>query len=249
MSRTLIVGDVHGCLAELDALLEALEPRADDRFVFVGDLVDRGPDSLGAVRRVRELLARYPGSACVAGNHEVKALRRHDKGQPGRPWAEDASDADWAFLDGLPVVWRDAARGLVVVHGGFYPAFFEVEGALGDDLPADWRTSSRKRAKRLARFVYVRQVKPDGNMLSLDACRPEDDHWSDRYDGREGFAFYGHDPQLDPPTPRVSAHALGLDTGCCFGGRLTAAVVEDDPRACAFVSVPAFGQYAEPLRR
>lgn len=248
MSRTLIVGDVHGCLAELDALLAALAPRADDRFVFAGDLVDRGPDSLGVVRRVRELVARYPGSACVAGNHEVKALRRRDRGQPGQPWAADASDADWAFLDGLPLIWRDAAREVVVVHGGFYPAFFEAEGPVGD-VPADWRTSKAKRAKRLARFVYVRQVKPNGAMLSLDVARPEDDHWADRYDGREGFAFYGHDPQLDPPTPRTSEHALGLDTGCCFGGRLTAAVLEGDPRACELVSVPAYGHYAEPLRR
>ncbi|MCA9656860.1 MAG: metallophosphoesterase [Myxococcales bacterium] len=61
VSRTLIVGDVHGCLAELDALLVELEPRAGDRFVFVGDIVDRGPDSVGVVRRVRELCARYPG--------------------------------------------------------------------------------------------------------------------------------------------------------------------------------------------
>ncbi|MCA8924417.1 MAG: metallophosphoesterase [Planctomycetes bacterium] len=247
MSRTLIVGDVHGCLAELDALLVELEPRAGDRFVFVGDLVDRGPDSVGVVRRVRELCARYPGSACVAGNHEAKALRGHDRGVPGRPWTVDASDEDWAFLDALPLVWRDPALGAVVVHGGFYPAFFEVEGPVGD-VPADWRRSKTKRAQRLQRFLYVRQVKANGNMLSLDQCAPEHDHWTDRYDGREGFAFFGHDPQLEPAEPLVTPHALGLDTGCCFGGRLTAAVVKGDARRYALVSVPAYGKYAEPLR-
>ena len=246
MTRTCFVGDVHGCLAELDALLAELEPRAGDRFVFVGDLVDRGPDSVGVVRRVRELVERYPGSASVAGNHEVKALRRRDRGVTGQPWAEQASDEDWAFLDSLPLVWRDPALGAVVVHGGFYPAYFDAEGDVGE-VARDWRTARDKRSKRQQRFVYVRQVNVEGQMLSLDRCGPEHDHWTDRYDGREGFALFGHDPQLEPPEPLVAEHALGLDTGCCFGGRLTAAVVEGDARRYATVSVPAFGQYAVPL--
>ena len=79
--RTIFIGDVHGCLTELDALLACLEPREGDRLCFTGDLVDRGPDSLGVVRRVRALLAQFPGSACIIGNHEEKTLRYHDKGE------------------------------------------------------------------------------------------------------------------------------------------------------------------------
>ncbi|HEX8909086.1 MAG TPA: metallophosphoesterase, partial [Anaeromyxobacteraceae bacterium] len=57
--RTIVVGDVHGCLEELDELLRLVELRPGfDRLVFVGDLLDRGPDSLGVVRRARELRAR-----------------------------------------------------------------------------------------------------------------------------------------------------------------------------------------------
>ncbi len=70
-----------------------------------------------------------------------------------------------------------------------------------------------------------------------------------RNDGREGFAFFGHDPQLAPPEPLRAPRALGIDTGCCFGGRLTAAIVPagTPPAAATIVSVPARARYAEPL--
>src|SRR5512138_2797540 len=69
--RTIVVGDVHGCLEELDDLLvTAGYTPGKDRLVFLGDLLDRGPDPVGVVRRVREL-----GAECVLGNHEEKHLR------------------------------------------------------------------------------------------------------------------------------------------------------------------------------
>lgn len=248
----MFVGDVHGCLEELDELLGALELRPGDRLFFVGDLVDRGPDSLGVVRRARELLAAHPGSAVVCGNHEEKALRYHDRGRPIEPplepWTEAATDDVWAFLDGLPLVVPVPEVGAVLVHGGFWPAFFRKEGAIGAVGPG-WRRDEGKRAERLRRFLRVRRVDAAGEMLALDRATPDDPHWSERYDGREGHAFFGHDPQLAPPEPLRAPHATGLDTGCCFGGRLTAAVVEAGtaPRAATFVSVPARRRYAEPL--
>lgn len=249
MSRLICIGDVHGCLAELDALLELLELRPGDRVAFVGDLVDRGPDTLGVLRRARELLARYPGSAVVAGNHEEKALRDHDRERPGEhPWIADASDEDWAFLDGLPLLWRDPELGVVVVHGGFYPAFFEIYGEIGELTP-EWRRKKDKRSKRMTRFLRVRTVSETGHMVSLSDARPEQSHWSALYDGREGFCYFGHDPQLEPPVVLRAPHAMGLDTGCCFGGTLTAAVVTTDPAQPELVSVPAYAQYAQPLKR
>ena len=74
-SRTIVVGDVHGCLEELDELLSRLEVGPSDRLVLAGDLMDRGPDPVGVVRRARER-----GALAVLGNHDEKHLRfaRHE---------------------------------------------------------------------------------------------------------------------------------------------------------------------------
>jgi predicted phosphodiesterase len=65
MGRTIIVGDVHGCRRELELLLERIDFRAGDRLVFVGDLIARGPDTLGVLD-----VARTTGAIVVRGNHE-----------------------------------------------------------------------------------------------------------------------------------------------------------------------------------
>jgi hypothetical protein len=247
--RTMFIGDVHGCLAELDALLLVLAPREGDRFCFLGDLVDRGPDSVGVVRRVRELLARYSGSVCISGNHEEKTLRYREKGRALRAWAAGASDEDWAFLASLPLVHRVEDLGVVMVHGGFFPRFFEHHGALGE-VPGTWRTDRGKRGDRLRRFLRIRSVDEAGDMVTAGEESPNTEHWSTRYDGREGYCFFGHDPQLYPAKPLRTPHAMGLDTGCCFGGALTAAVIAkgNAPREAEVVSVPGT-KYAEPRER
>ena len=70
MTRTLAIGDIHGCLSALDALLEVVRPTAHDHLVFLGDYVDRGPDSRGVLDRVIAL-HRTGQVTCLRGNHEV----------------------------------------------------------------------------------------------------------------------------------------------------------------------------------
>lgn len=246
--RTIIVGDIHGCLEELDALFQTVELRARDRVFFLGDLVDRGPDSVGVVRRVAEVVRRQPGSLCIMGNHEEKALRFRDRGRPLPEWCTQASEADWAFLDVLPPIHWVKDLGLVLVHGGLYPRLLEKHSPLVDP-GRSWRSSRSQYADRLRRILRVRHINTLGEMVPLDDVKPaEHPHWTSWYTGQEGFCFFGHDPQLDPPHPLKTLHATGLDTGCCFGGRLTAAVLEPRqvPSAAVFVSVQAKARYAEP---
>lgn len=84
-------------------------------------------------------------------------------------------------------------------------------------------------------------------MVALGDERAGSVHWTARYDGCEGYCFFGHDPQLDPATPLVAEHAMRLDTGACFGGALTAAIVEpgSHPRDAKIVRVQG-SRYAEP---
>ncbi len=247
--RAIIISDVHGCLAELDLLLARIRLVAGDRLFFLGDLIHRGPDSLGVVRRVRRLLESYPGSACVAGNHELMLLRRHGTPMPA-PLDPVFDAADWRFFTSLPLVARLPELGVIVVHAGFPPALFKRFDALGEVSPTWWQDDG-ERAMLLRACVMVRDVDPRGYPASpLDDWTPHW-HWSLGYRGEEGFCYYGHDPQLFPPVPRIAAHAIGLDTGCVFGGRLTAAILRpgDDPAYPEIESVPAHTRYSDPPER
>jgi diadenosine tetraphosphatase ApaH/serine/threonine PP2A family protein phosphatase len=245
-TRTFFIGDVHGCIDELDALVGLLAPAEGDRFAFVGDLVDRGPSSALVIRRVRALREQFPGSVCVSGNHDEVAVRKRERGRALPEWSLDATSDDWAFLEAMPLYAR--IDGVLVVHGGIYPRFYESEVTVGEP-PRDWRRGGGKPMDRRRRFLRIRQVDSEGNMVGLGDETAECVHWSSRYDGRDGFVVFGHDPQLSPPEPLRAAHAMGIDTGCCFGGRLTALVVESGARASdgSIVSV-AGKRYADPRK-
>jgi serine/threonine protein phosphatase 1 len=85
MARTLAIGDIHGCLTALDTLLGFVQPTADDRLIFLGDYVDRGPDSKGVLDRLIEL-KRSREIVCLRGNHEVMMLRARHGPDEFRLW-------------------------------------------------------------------------------------------------------------------------------------------------------------------
>jgi hypothetical protein len=88
-----------------------------------------------------------------------------------------------------------------------------------------WQRGGGKYVGRARRFQYVRYINPEtGDMLPLGQETEDTPHWSDLYDGSEGLAFYGHVPQMSGQ-PRVSKHAIGLDTAVVAGRNLTAAVL------------------------
>jgi predicted MPP superfamily phosphohydrolase len=72
--RQIIIGDVHGCIDELNELMQLLAPSADDQLIFIGDLIDRGPDSSGVVRQVVQW-SKQMDVKLILGNHEEKFLR------------------------------------------------------------------------------------------------------------------------------------------------------------------------------
>ncbi|MGE3483460.1 MAG: metallophosphoesterase family protein [Nitrospira sp.] len=258
--RTFIIGDVHGMLPELELLVGRLRARPGDRFGFLGDLVDKGPDSLGVVDFVRRLVRCYPGSWVISGNHEESALRLYDKAQKAgswdglkkadkEPWLRslDAERADW--LRSLPLFVR-VSDSILAVHGGLFPAYFDHYHSLPSASPEDWHKGGGKTVDRMRRFLRIRHVyKPgalssqgkdvSGQMVELGNEGPSTQRWADWYDGREGFVFFGHDPSRSGE-PIKYRHAIGMDTGAVFGGRLTGAILEDgaDPSAVRFVSVP-----------
>jgi hypothetical protein len=259
--RHIFIGDVHGCLAELEDLLAKVGPVKGDKLIFVGDLVDRGPNSLGVIRRVKGLLSAYPGSTCVAGNHEDKVIRQRikwrktdEKVDKAEPWVWDMTDADEAFLINMPLVASFPDADVVAVHGGFFPAWTRQYGMPGLDAAAksDWRATGGKMLKRGRRLMFTRNVNSKGQMVSLYDIDPAiHPFWTDTYFGKFGFVVYGHSPTAAPFEPRLTELTAGIDTGAVFGGRLTAMIVDEwddaDPDKKTFVSVAARKRYAQPF--
>lgn len=241
--RTIAIGDVHGCIDELRELVALVDYRAGvDRLVFVGDLIDRGPAPADVVRFVRGL-ASSGNVLAILGNHEEKMLRwfrrvdeerstgTKNKMSPPEPdrlaqW-ESLSAEDRAWLADLPIVIEPLA-GWLAVHGGF-------------DGP--YRPDAKKKEK-LLRCRWVDAV--TGNMRSLtkDFGAPEGSvFWAERWLGPQ-HVVYGHAVH-SKEAPRVDrkegVECWGIDTGCCFGGRLTAMVLETR----AVVQVSARAKYAD----
>jgi serine/threonine protein phosphatase 1 len=266
--RTIFIGDVHGCIEELASLICSLRLEKNDRVIFVGDLVDKGPESLQVLRYVECLIGQFPGSACVAGNHEEKALRQSKKDEAGRltlvangkaePWTLDATPADWAFIESMPLMWWDATLNVRVVHGGVFPSMLQKQPYTFDrivEVGKNWHKGGGKimdRARRMLRTRYVGGIGSNqfGEMLELGKNGPHDPFWAETWKGPE-TVIYGHSPWLTGMI-RVDQFALGIDTACVFGGRLTAValseVTTDVMDGIEVISEAAVRQYAEPLK-
>jgi protein phosphatase len=239
-----VIGDVHGCRAELEDLLGRLgyvvsrdsQGRAvdaahpDDRtVVFVGDLVDRGPDSPGVLRLAMGMVAAGHALA-VPGNHENKLVRALSGGnvQVSHGLAETL-----AQLDGEPAEFRkqvevfcrelvshlvlDGGR-LVVAHAGLKEAYHG-------------RASGRVRS-----FALYGETTGETDEFGLPVRYP----WADDYRGA-AMVLYGHTPT---PEPEWVNNTMCLDTGCVFGGRLTALRYPER----RLESVPARQVWYEPVK-
>jgi hypothetical protein len=218
MQRTIVIGDVHGCLEELEALHRALGTTRDDRVVYVGDLVAKGPDSFGVVRFVRE-----SGAASVRGNHEAHLLRfllPDEGGKPLKPLHRETaarmSPEDWAFVEAMPLTLALPELNLLVVHAGLVP------GVALEAQEPQW-------------LMNLRSITPSG----APSKRVDDGvPWASVWSGPQQVVF-GHDARRGLQEERW---ATGLDTGCVYGNRLTALLLPER----RFVSVPARRVWCEP---
>jgi len=240
MNRLIVIGDVHGCLAELNELIEKLCLSQTDTLVFAGDLVHKGPDSCGVVRRVMGLRPCVRNLVVVRGNHEDSAIKHRGRADIGLELSND----EWQFLGGAPLWYRDAGRGVLVVHGGIPKDLHE----LPEDPDSIWALSNSKRKlfDRLCRMRYVDAQ--TGDFVALNARKPDDPFWAHGYDGRLGFVVFGHEPFHTKSDLAEFDHAVGVDLGCVQGNRLAAAVFLD-PNNLTYTSVcvRARDMYVPPL--
>ena len=251
---TVILGDIHGCLDELDTMLTKVNTTCEvDEIIFVGDLLDKGPHSVPVLRYVNDLTEKVKVTI-VEGNHENKNFRFWKKAEAGD--VEKAMEMKGA--EGLACIMESAERklrdwlrgkvvpyvtrpelGFTVVHGGFTPTVAE--------LPEDPSELCGKNKKRVLRSMYIRYISDEGIMIPFGQEQPGHKFWAEVYDGRFGHVYFGHQPWLQEK-PAYFDHATGIDLGCVHGGHLCAAIIHGpslDQRE--FIMIQSGKEYCPPI--
>lgn len=208
--RTIIIGDVHGCIVELRKLLEIAGVGSTDRIISVGDLVRKGPDSAAVIRWAME----KPNLRCVLGNHEERLLTRWLAGEtPGK------GSPDWEMRRQLGDSYNDAMEFI-----RSWPLYLEGDGFLVVHAGLDPRVPSvNLQSPRDLMTIRI----PEGMHLP----------WYEGYT-RDPLVVFGHWARSEP---LIRPHAIGLDTGCVYGGSLTALILPER----RLISVPAEKVYQE----
>ena len=233
-----IVGDIHGCYDELLLLLgklgyqmdgETVTPPEGRKLVFLGDLVDRGPKTPQVLRLAMNMVAA--GTAlCIPGNHDVKLMRalKGKNVQINHGLAESLAQLEAEppefkpqvakFIDGLISHYVLDDGRLVVAHAGMKA---EMAG----------RASGAVRE-----FALYGETTGETDEFGL----PVRYNWAAEYRGN-AMVVYGHTPV---PEPEWLNRTINIDTGCVFGGALTALRYPENE----IISVPALHTYAESAR-
>ena len=207
MSKTFVIGDIHGCSELLEELLEKIKPLAkDDTVIFIGDYIDRGPDSRGVIDTVLQLRSEHSRVITLMGNHEfmlLGAMRGYGQNEflnmggeatlqsYGIP-LESINDLaailpqdHLEFLQDLLPYWED--EDYIYVHAGLQPG------------------------------VHLTQQSPDWTLWAREEFIDLEYNFGKK-------VIYGHTPFKKP---RIDANKIGVDTGAVYGGNLTCLILPD----------------------
>jgi len=232
-----IIGDIHGCYDELVDLLRELghgvdaeawrvEPVDGRNLIFLGDLVDRGPGTPAVLKLVMDAVERGV-ALCVPGNHDVKLLRKlrgrdvqvsHGLAESLAQLSAEAPEFSKRvaeFIDDLVSHYVLDGGKLVVAHAGM-KASMQGRGSGG-----------------VREFALYGETTGESDEFGL----PIRYNWAAEYQG-QAMVVYGHTPVGEP---EWFNHTINIDTGCVFGGRLTALRYPEKE----LISVPARQTYAE----
>jgi polynucleotide kinase-phosphatase len=237
-----IIGDIHGCFDELLQLLEKLgyakgetgniQPPAGRKAIFVGDLVDRGPKIPQVVQFVKQMVDR--GQAlCVPGNHDIKFMR-----------------AIWGKKVQITHGLEDSLRQFKI-YDESYHGFSRIAAEFMDTLVSHYVLDDGNLVVAHAGMKEEMQGRGSGKVREFalfgettgetdDFGLPVRYNWAADYRGR-AMVVYGHTPVAEPEWLN---RTINIDTGCVFGGKLTALRYPE----IELVSVPALQTYYEPAK-
>ena len=209
MNRLIVYGDIHGCYNEFISLRKKINPQPNDIEVCVGDILTKGKHSLQTLDFIMNHNIKS-----VIGNHEEKLLRylKHQKLPKKNPVKLTLDEENIIasltkehikFLESMPLFLKFGA--VLVLHGG-----------LQNRMNLDNLTKRDK--EKILRLRYIDQ---DEHFIAYDQKQEDSIFWADVYNGSQGFVVYGHQ-WFDEV--KKSPFALGIDTGCVYGNKLSAAI-------------------------
>ena len=212
MSKLIIYGDIHGCYDEFISLRNQINPQKNDIEVCAGDIITKGKKS---IKTLDFIIKNNIKSVC--GNHEDKIIRylNHQKSNKENPIIlnndeqniiDNLTEKHIQFLENLPLFLK--FQNIIIVHGGLQNYM-------------NLNNLSKKDKQRILRLRYL-----DENYEFI-AYGKEDEKsifWTDIYDGNQGFIIYGHQWLKEV---NKSKFAIGIDTGCLYGNKLSAIVFPD----------------------
>lgn len=205
MSRTIFIGDIHGCLDELLELWKKLNIKSSDNVYQVGDLINKGPDSHGVIQfciknKIQSIL----------GNHEIRLLDAYKSKKNTNlkdydfETLEKLKSSDWNYIKNLPQYLHLKSKKIVIIHAGFLP-----------NKP--WQ----KQSKSITSKIQVIDKNGDAQKRSKE---PNGIPWEKKWTGPP-LVIYGHTPRLEIER---NPWSIGLDTSCVYGHYLTAYILEED---------------------
>jgi len=236
MTRTIFIGDLHGCHDETVALLKKLDVTPADHVIFLGDYIDRGPDNAKCCDLVRQREQVQGKAGAILGNHEEKHLSYEDclkrKGRlpeqiPPTHLATRAQlkPEHYEWFRSLPLYLRVSEHNAVAVHAGVYPG----------------RPIEAQEARHLLHVQMIQPYdkggKPSHNFKSMWPSRVPDNEdgwkfWTQFWNGPE-FIVFGHSV-LDKPL--ITDKVAGIDGGAVFGRELHALVLDGETKKIVTVN-------------
>ena len=262
---TWAIGDIHGHAAKLEQLLGQINYQPNnDQLCFVGDLINRGPDSLSTLRRVRGLCLRNERNVVVLGNHDIYLLAVHHGAQQVTSGLAEIINApdraellDW--LQSQCLAYHHELSNTLIVHAGVHPTWdlvtiqhwaHELETSLRTcgsaqyyrdlfgDHPNSWQlmqSAIDKQRFAVNVFTRMRYLRPDGSLdLSNKSSSAQDlvAWYKFKSNAWAGMRIvFGHWAALAGDSG--DAQCINIDSGCAWGGALTAYNVSNGKRAVA----------------
>jgi serine/threonine protein phosphatase 1 len=240
-NRLLAIGDIHGHLEALKELLDKVQPTADDKVVFLGDYVDRGPNSQGVLDELLWFHERFPQTVFIRGNHEqmfMDALTWEDitrlrarKGVPESMWQHDYKEleerADYFFMKPIELERSWWMQGGQATSASFDDSLTNVRAAHLTLLNQtklyheEWFAPDEEKPWEGEGFLFVH--------AGVDVEQPPQHQHPLDLMNRRGFpepahnalwtVVHGH--TINPDGPELMPKRINLDTGYHFGGKLT----------------------------
>ncbi len=199
MSYTFAIGDIHGCVGPLKRMLSRVEAYAPEgTIVFLGDYVDRGPDSKGVIDMLMEAAPAGWRWIALKGNHEDMMVGACDGTRDESWWLKNGGiETRMSFGGDIPSDCLDWARALPLYYQDEHRIF--VHGGVREG-------------------VYFEEQSPDDFMWTRFAPGYSSEYWGKHL-------VHGHTPS--PKNPLTTGNRTNLDSGCVFGQKLSCAVFND----------------------